>query len=190
MSAAPEDDDDNGAADCFTLTVDTHPADLFKWLEKISTAGHFCQSPSEDGTLVPNIECRPEGGEPFLCNDLHVRFVTVIYQTFGRFVLFLGSNANRVIIYRQEGASFTFEYGEYPDAINQKIRVDEHLGGILQKARHSPTAFYLGEVLRKFQDPDTLFYYTPKGGGGTPIPPRVRLVPLSAGHNFKSAVKA
>jgi len=188
MSAEPENDDDG--ADCLTLTVGTHPADLLKWLEKISTAGHFCQSPSEDGTPVPTVECQPEGGEPFLCDDLTVRFVTVIYQTFGRFVLFLASNAKRVIIYKQEGASFTFRDGESPDAIIYKIRVDEHLGEILQKARHSPTAAYLGEVLRKFQDPDTPFYYTPKVGGGTPILARVRLVPRSAGHTIKSAAKA
>ena len=191
MSTAPEADDDNAAsADCLTLTADTHPADVLEWLEKICTPGHFCQSPSDDGTLVPTVECQPEGGEPFLCNDLTVRFVTVIYQTFGRFVLFLGSNANRVIIYKPEGASFTFGDGEYPDAINYKIRVDEHLGGILQKARYSPTAVYLGEVLRKFQDPDTPFFYPPKVGGETPIPLRFRLVPRSAGHTIKSAVKS
>jgi hypothetical protein len=188
MSAAPEADDDNGAADCFTLTNRTRPADLLKWLEKISTPGHFCLSPNEDGTLVPNIQCQPEGGEPFLCNDLW--FVTLIYFTFGRFVLLFGSDASRAIIYKHVGASFTFREGEYPDPINQKIRVDEHLGGILQKARHSPTAVYLGEVLRKFQDPDTPFFYPPEVGGETPIPLRVRLVPLSAGHTIKSAVKA
>jgi hypothetical protein len=175
MSGASENVGDG--ADCLTLTVDTHPADLLKWLEKISTAGHFCQSPSEDGTLVPNIECQPEGREPFLCNDLWL--VTLFYQTSGRFVLLFGCDASRAIIYKHVGASFTFGEGEFPDASNHKIRVDEHFGGILQ-----------GEVLRKFQDPNRPVYYTSEVLGGTPIPLHVRLFPVSAGHNFKSAVKA
>jgi hypothetical protein len=184
MSTAPEADDDNGAdcADCLTLTVNTHSADVLEWLEKICTPGHFCQFVNEDGTLVPNIECRPAASEPFVLTDLTVSVGTLNYMTFGRYVLCLESKANRVLVYKQEGASFRYTEETRPESFHIKARVDEDFEYILKET-------LLGGYLRQFQSRDRVFFGDPNLDFGTPISLPALLVPRSVGHTIKSAVK-
>jgi hypothetical protein len=189
MSAAPENDD----GDCLTLTVDTHTADLLKWLEKISTAGHFCQSASDDGTLAPTVQCHPFALEPFVCTDLEISIGTVCDDIYGRYVLFLQSRAARAIIYKMEGASFFLgdEIRPVEEGINDRVRVDDHFAGILQEARDNPRSMVFEEALKKFQDPNLpLFFADNVLECRHQIPLPALMIPLSAGHTIKSAVKA
>lgn len=178
MSVAPEDD-----ADCLTLTVNTHSADVLEWLEKICSPGHFCQFVNKDGTLVPNIECRPAASEPFVLTDLTVSVGTLYYPTFGRYGLVLESEANRVLVYKKEGASFRYTEPARPESFHLKARVDENFEYILKET-------LLGGLLRKFQSRDRVFYDDPNVNLGTPISLPALLVPRSVGHTIKSAVKA